>query len=176
MSNTIKLIAARAKQIRKKCPAKAWQTCIKEASREIKAGKKPVRKAAPKKAARKAAPKKAAKRKKVGAVKYIESGEKKSTPAKKVYRITRAKTGTFKKVSRVAGVSNAGTSQDAAIQRVIMKRALRQKGVLVESNIMDADLQSAYRKLTGRKVPQITRIRAMLKKEVKPDEIIKKLS
>ena len=39
MSNIIQKISARAKQIRKAHPSKKWTDCIKQASREIKAGK-----------------------------------------------------------------------------------------------------------------------------------------
>lgn len=43
------------------------------------------------------------KKKKVGAYKVIEKGEKKSTPAKKTYRAVRTKTGTFKGMQKVSG-------------------------------------------------------------------------
>jgi hypothetical protein len=46
--------------------------------------------------------------KKVGATKIIERGEKKSTPAKKVYQRVRTKTGTFKGLKRV-GTTHADT-------------------------------------------------------------------
>lgn len=41
MSNIIKKIAARAKQIRKAHPTKKWTDCIKQASRELKGSSKP---------------------------------------------------------------------------------------------------------------------------------------
>lgn len=40
MSNHLKKITARAKQIHKAHPAKKWTDCIKQASRELKSGKK----------------------------------------------------------------------------------------------------------------------------------------
>lgn len=49
MSNIIKQISTRAKQIRKKHPAIKWQTAIKQASRELKGKSNPVIKKAGKK-------------------------------------------------------------------------------------------------------------------------------
>lgn len=40
MSNTLKKITARAKQIHKAHPSKKWTDCIKQASRELKSGKR----------------------------------------------------------------------------------------------------------------------------------------
>jgi hypothetical protein len=51
MSNIIKKIAARAKQIRKAHPSKTWQACIKQASKELKGKSIGAKQAAPKKKA-----------------------------------------------------------------------------------------------------------------------------
>lgn len=53
-------------------------------------------------AAMKAALKKTPKR--VGAIKMIERGESRHTPAKKVYRVTRTKAGRFKNVDTISGL------------------------------------------------------------------------
>jgi len=52
------------------------------------------------------AKKSAKKKRKVGAYKVVEKGEKRSTPARKVIRVTRSKKGTFKG-STVAGAKAA---------------------------------------------------------------------
>lgn len=69
-------------------------------------------------------------------------------------------------------IGSSGISQDHAIQRVIMKRALRARGYSVDNNIDDVELQKGYRKLTGRKVPSLQRIRKMLSKGKESTEII----
>lgn len=49
MSNIIKKISARAKQIRKAHPSMKWQSCIKQASKELKGGKTTAKKKSAKK-------------------------------------------------------------------------------------------------------------------------------
>ena len=71
----LKKITAAAKAIRRKHPNKKWTDCIKQASKQVK----------------------------LGAVKYIEKGETKKTPATKVYRVQRKKAGTFNGYKKVAG-------------------------------------------------------------------------
>lgn len=48
----------------------------------------------------------ARKKRRVAAVKFIERGETRRTKPKKVYRITRSRTGTFKKTKSVSGSPN----------------------------------------------------------------------
>jgi len=74
-----------AKQIRNKKPGMKWTSAIKEASRQLKSGKKV----------------KPGKRKKVGATLLIEKKETKRTKPKRVVRITRKKNGTFKSLAVV---------------------------------------------------------------------------
>jgi hypothetical protein len=81
-------VFTKAKQLRKKHPGKSWQQLVKLASKQGIA--KPKRKPA--------------KRKKVGAYKVVEQGESRSTPARKVYRAKRSKTGTFKGMVSISGV------------------------------------------------------------------------
>lgn len=76
----LKKITGRAKQIRKKQPGKSWQSCIKQASNEYKRGT-------------------------LGATLLLEKNETRKTKPKNVVKITRAKTGTFKKVQSIAGTS-----------------------------------------------------------------------
>lgn len=83
MANIFKL----AKQYQRKHPKIDWQTCIQK----VKGGRKVS-----------GTKKKTAKRK-VGAYKVIEKGEKKSTPSKKTYRAVRSKAGTFKGMQKVSG-------------------------------------------------------------------------
>ncbi len=195
MSSTIAKIAARAKQIRKAHPAKKWQDCIKQASRELKgtttkaapkkrtAKKRAVKKApAKKRAAKKAAPKKRVAKK----VLYRQTGtsskvadkrRKAKQPGKRVVKHKGAASTVYyerrKNRSDVPGsLSGAGTSQDHAIQRVVMKRTLRSKGISLDANISDVELQKVFRKLTSRKVPSMTTIRNKLKKGIAVSDII----
>lgn len=78
VSGVLKKITTRAKQIYNK--GGEWKNAIKKASAEYRSG---------------------CKSKKVGAYKVIEKGEKKSTPAKRVYRNVRTKKGRFNKTQRV---------------------------------------------------------------------------
>jgi hypothetical protein len=82
-----------AKRIRSQHPGKSWAQVVKIAS---KGGATAKRKPAKRKAARK----------KVGAYKVIEKHESRSTPAKKTYRATRSKTGTFKGMVTVGAIKN----------------------------------------------------------------------
>lgn len=74
-----------AKTVQRANPKLSWQQAIQKAAAQQK--------------------KPAAKKRKVGAYKVIERNEKKSTPAKKVVRVNRSKTGTFKGYSKVGSVS-----------------------------------------------------------------------
>lgn len=60
--------------------------------------------------------------KKVGATKIIERGEKKSTPAKKVYQRVRTKTGTFKGLKRVGSTHADTKSHNVKISIGSLKR------------------------------------------------------
>lgn len=83
MANIFKL----AKQYQRKHPKTDWQTCIQK----VKGGKKV------------SGTKKKPVKRKVGAYKVIEHGEKKSTPSKKTYRVVRNHAGTFKSMQKVSG-------------------------------------------------------------------------
>jgi hypothetical protein len=183
MSNIIKKIAARAKQIRKAKPSIKWQAAIKQASKELK-GKpgntaKKIGAAAKKKTAKKKAVKKTSYRQ-TGSSNRKRDEERRAMPPGK--RVVKTANGSHvyyerrKNRSDAPGsLSGAGMSQDHAIQRVVMKRRLRAKGFSLDNNILDADLQKAYVKLTGRKVPAISKIRAKLKKGIAINEIIASL-
>jgi hypothetical protein len=77
-------ISKLAKKIRNKKPGMKWTSAIKEASRQLKSGKK-----------------------KVGATLLIEKKETKKTKPKRVVRITRKKNGTFKSVKQVSKIGSA---------------------------------------------------------------------
>jgi hypothetical protein len=176
MSNIIKKIAARAKQIRKAHPSKTWQACIKQASKELK-GKSigAAKQAAPKKKA----VKKPASRQTGKSSKLHDERYQAKAPGKRTVKTAKGSHVYYerrKNRSDVPGsLSGAGVSQDHAIQRVIMKRRLRVLGLHLDNNIADTDLQKIYTKVTNRKVPAISKIRAKLKKGISTDEIIKSL-
>jgi len=46
------------------------------------------------------------KRKKVSAIKLVERNESRSTPAKKVYRVTRTKKGTYKGITQIGSIGS----------------------------------------------------------------------
>lgn len=165
MANVLTKITARAKQIHRAHPSKKWTDCIKQASKELKGAKKPAKKSAPKK------------RYQTGTSnKKRDSARKAKAPGKRVSKTGRVYYERRRNRSDKAGsLSGAGSSQDHAIQRVIMKRRLRVKGLHVDNDILDNELQRIYVKVTGRKVPSISRIRAMLKKGVSTNEIVSKL-
>lgn len=71
-----------AKKIQRLKPSLSWQAAIQAASKQHK---------------------------KVGAVKLIEKGEKKSTPAKKTLQVVRTATGRFKGYKTVSGVTKKHT-------------------------------------------------------------------
>ncbi len=187
MSNILKKISARAKLIYKAHPSKKWTDCIKQASRELKGKKSPIkRRKAPTKT-RKAAP--ARKRAKVGRApkKYRQTGRTTKSRDKLLSaqlpgkRVVKTASGSHVYYERRANRSDkpgkltgvvSGIGQDYAIQRVIMKRALRKAGVTVDVNVADNYLQLAYRKIVGRKIPTISAIRAKLKKNVPVQTII----
>jgi hypothetical protein len=76
-----------AKKYQRQHPKTDWQTCIQKVKGVKRVG----------------TAKKKSTRKKVGAYKVIEKGEKKSTPTKKVYRAVRSKAGTFKGMQKITG-------------------------------------------------------------------------
>jgi len=87
-----------AKRLQRAQPRKYadWQKAVKAAGKKIKSGRrkrKPAR---------------------TGAVKFIERGETKRTRAKKVYRVKRTKTGTFKGVKSVGAVKSPAQHIKAA--------------------------------------------------------------
>lgn len=95
-ASVLQKITTRAKQIRKKQPGKKWTACIKQAAREIKAGKK------------------------VGATLLIEKGESRRTKPKKVIQVARTKKGIFKKGSRIiAGMGSMPKYEDPIAAREI---------------------------------------------------------
>ena len=106
ISPALKWIIAEAKKLRKKDRnRKQWKDYVAQASAiyaKKHHGRSPVGKKSH--AGRK---RKSGKRKmrKVSAVKLIERGESKNTKPKKVVRVNRTKSGTFKKFSTVTGVS-----------------------------------------------------------------------
>lgn len=105
-------ISARAKQIQRKHPGKAWISCIKAASAEYRSGKLGKAKPARKKP-----------RRRVGATLLIERKETRRTKPKRVVRIVRKKNGTFKG-SALAGVSSAalkGELRNKLKQRLAMQ-------------------------------------------------------
>lgn len=177
MPNILKKISARAKQIRKAHPSMKWTNAIKQASRELKGSTRKI--------GGTAAKKKAAKKKPVKKVSLHQTGksnrkrdEERSArlPGKRISRSGAVYYERRKNRSDKPGsLSGAGMSQDHAIQRVIMKRRLRVKGFSLDNNIADAELQKAYTKLTGRKVPSISKIRTKLKKGIAVNEIIASL-
>lgn len=176
MSEVLKKITARAKKIRQAHPSKKWQDCIKQAAKELK---KPGSKSGAKKPAAK---KTAAKRTAPAGRQTGTSNTKKDVlrtaklPGKRlsaegnVYYERRRN-----RSDKAGSLAGAGVSLDSSIQRTIMKRRLRDKGVTLDSNIADSDLQKAYTKLTNRKVPSITAIRLKLKKGVAVEAIIASL-
>jgi hypothetical protein len=109
MSATLKKITARAKQIRKSHPSMKWTSAIKQASAELKRSGAIGVTAKPKR--RSAGKKRRSSKKRVGAYKFIERNETKSSPVKKTYRVSRSKNGRIKSVSKVAGIGRATESQ-----------------------------------------------------------------
>jgi len=85
---TVQQISRKAKQIRKR--GEKWLSAIRRASKML-TGKKSASK----------------KRRKVSAVKLIERGETRSTRPRKVYRVKRSSSGTFKGTTRIAGINKA---------------------------------------------------------------------
>lgn len=85
MASAIQKISKRAKAIRRAHPSKKWMACIKEASREYKAGK-------------------------LGATLLIEKNETRRTKPKRVVRVTRSKKGTFKSIKRIGNTAGGFSS------------------------------------------------------------------
>lgn len=131
MSNTLKKITARAKQLRSKHPGKKWTTYVKEAGKEYRAGKIGVVQSGVvigrvKKRRKKTTVRR--KRRKVGAYKFIERNETKSSPVKKTYRVTRSKNGRITKVQSIAGMkSNIVSDLRERLGVLLLKRELNTK-------------------------------------------------
>jgi hypothetical protein len=138
MSTTLNKITARAKQLRKKHPSMKWLDAVKKSSIELRKegtiGRAPVRKVGAKKRriTKKAFHKKVGsyseivsmakrntrkKKKRIAAVKFIEKNETKKTPAKKVYRVIRKKSGQFKGMQKVLGISHTDKNLLANIEK-----------------------------------------------------------
>lgn len=108
---------------------------------------------------------------------YASKHKGKSPIGKKHKRVTVKRVAGKKRVAAVRKPSGivSGISQDHSTQRILMKAALMKKGINVAPNISDSDLQSAFRKLTGRKVPSIHRIRKMIKAGKSNTEILNRM-
>lgn len=94
-----------AKKIQRAHPRMDWQKAIQAASKKHKKVG-------------------AVKKKKIAAVKFIERGEKRSTPSKKIYRVARSKDGTYKGAKRVNGVTETKHSMKKVIQAKLGKACL----------------------------------------------------
>lgn len=92
-----------AKKIQRAHPRMNWQQAIQKASKQHK---------------------KVGTAKKVSAVKFIERGEKRSTPSKKIYRVARSKDGTYKGAKRVNGVTGTKHSVKKVIEQKLGKACL----------------------------------------------------
>lgn len=139
MTNHLKAITTKAKAIRKRHPSMKWTDCIKMAS-----GKK------------------------VGAIKIIQKGETKKTPAKKVFMQKRAKKGTFKSMNRVGAVQNILNLKDSNIDRIkkINSYLNHSEGAIIKYEQQLGLLKGKEKKWIQHNINYIKKQRLSWKKEI----------
>jgi hypothetical protein len=157
MNTTLNKITTRAKQLRKKNPKLKYRDAIKKASIELRREHKIG-----------GATKKSPVKKRVAAIKFIEKKETWRTPAKKIYRVERAKKGTFKGIKQISGIQNSSANRirsdiERGIQmyndNIIHLRKEKEKGYQGKINLVKAKLSILKKQLTE----QNKLIRLMLK-------------
>lgn len=172
--NILKRITTRAKQLRKAHPKMTWAAAVSKASKEIKktSGVKKQKKTI--RQANNLSRAKAGKVKQTGTRKSLKSdrGRKASLPGARI-----SKTGRYyvetraNRTDRKGALSGITADQVNDVQRSVLKRQIRLKGLTVASNVSDAELQKYFKKIVGRKVPTKAKIKILLKKR-KASEVI----
>ena len=85
------------------------------------------------------------KRRKVGATKFIERGESKSTPAKRVIRRNRTKKGYFKSTTRISGVTAAKRKTEKTLATAMLNHYKTQS--IKRTKQLDKQISALKKKL-----------------------------
>lgn len=128
-NGALKKITDRAKKIRRASPNMKWSSAIKQAGRDYRAGK-------------------------LGAIKILETGEKKSAKPKKIYAANRKANGTYRKFTRIAGVKKRSPKVTVRKESIsigeaksVIKNSLNDKYKWYQLNLLHCKTKTAKRKI-----------------------------